>query len=560
MKTNLLVFACLLITSALTGQSPKKALYEHFTQASCPPCASVNPVLHPILDRNKDKVVQITHQVSWPGYDPMNEDNPSEVANRVSYYGTNAVPSGFLEGKKVQLTPSISVTDDLLQQAAEVASNYDLEINPKLNTGINELDVEVKVKLTDAMVGRPVLRVVVMEKVIRFTKAPGTNGEKEFFHVVKKFLPGTAGTVIADLTVKGDSRVFNFNYKFNNLYDFKNLEVAAFIQNDLTKEALQAANSEVTFPQTQGLDLVLRSGTPSNVPDVKTMCATKTFPTVNFMNIGNTPITKILFRYSCNNGPSAEYIWTGSIPYLSEKTIALGELEIPFIRKSGNSIQVEAVEINGSSDIDPANNKLEIAFDAPPATTLNSRIEIKPLSKPDLISFELTDDAGKVLLKDGPFANNTLKSYPLTLDKDRCYKLSVNNRHVSVNGTARLFDENNTLLFNTSLASQKIFTNDFTTYELVTKSSNVSVEINELEINPNPAGEDFNLSWHSERIQDAQINIINMQGELIRNYKIKMASGKNSLSINGSEILAGVYFVRINTKNKVVFKKLILQQ
>ncbi|MBK6823766.1 MAG: hypothetical protein IPG87_12510 [Saprospiraceae bacterium] len=100
MKTNLLVFACLLITSALTGQSPKKALYEHFTQASCPPCASVNPVLHPILDRNKDKVVQITHQVSWPGYDQMNEDNPSEVANRVSYYGTNAVPSGFLKGKK----------------------------------------------------------------------------------------------------------------------------------------------------------------------------------------------------------------------------------------------------------------------------------------------------------------------------------------------------------------------------------------------------------------------------------------------------------------------------
>ncbi|MBK6573845.1 MAG: T9SS type A sorting domain-containing protein [Saprospiraceae bacterium] len=116
------------------------------------------------------------------------------------------------------------------------------------------------------------------------------------------------------------------------------------------------------------------------------------------------------------------------------------------------------------------------------------------------------------------------------------------------------------LLFNTSLASQKIFTNDFTTYELVTKSSNVSVEINELEINPNPAGEEFNLSWHSERIQDAQINIINMQGELIRNYKIKMASGKNSLSINGSEILAGVYFVQINTKNQVAFKKLILQR
>jgi hypothetical protein len=83
------------------------------------------------------------------------------------------------------------------------------------------------------------------------------------------------------------------------------------------------------------------------------------------MNIGNTPITKILFRYSCNNGPVAEYNWTGSIAYLAEKTIALGELEIPFIRKSGNSIHIEAVEINGNPDIDPANNILDIAFEAP---------------------------------------------------------------------------------------------------------------------------------------------------------------------------------------------------
>lgn len=560
MKTNLLVFACLMISVALSAQSPKKALYEHFTQASCPPCASVNPVLHPILDRNKDKVVQITHQVSWPGYDPMNEDNPSEVANRVSYYGTNAVPSGFLEGKKVQLTPSISVTDDLLQQAAEAASNYDLEIIPKLNAGINELDVEVKVKLTDAMVGRPVLRVVVMEKVIRFTKAPGTNGEKEFFHVVKKFLPGTAGTVIADLTIKGDTRVYNFNYKFNNLYDFKNLEVAAFIQNDLTKEALQAANTEVTFPQTQGIDLVLRSGTPSNTAEIKTICATKTFPTVNFMNIGNTPITKILFRYSCNNGSVSEYNWTGNIAYLAEKTIALGELEIPFIRKSGNSIHVEAVEINGNPDVDPANNILDIAFEAPPATTLNSRIEIKPLSKPDLISFELSDDAGIVILKDGPFANNTLKSYPLTLDKDRCYKLSINNRHVSVNGTARLFDENNNLLFNTSLSSQKVFTNDFTTYELVTQSSNPTNEINHFDILPNPAREEINLSWYSERNQDAQLSIITTQGETILNNKIKMTSGANFITMRDGRILSGVYLVQIKTKNQSFIKKLIVQK
>ncbi|MBK8450842.1 MAG: hypothetical protein IPL42_12815 [Saprospiraceae bacterium] len=46
MKQNLLfsiLFFCL--GTMLIGQSQRKVLIEHFTQASCGPCASINPVI-----------------------------------------------------------------------------------------------------------------------------------------------------------------------------------------------------------------------------------------------------------------------------------------------------------------------------------------------------------------------------------------------------------------------------------------------------------------------------------------------------------------------------------
>lgn len=42
-------------------------LVEHFTQASCGPCASQNPALKAVLDANQGKVVALKYQTSWPG-------------------------------------------------------------------------------------------------------------------------------------------------------------------------------------------------------------------------------------------------------------------------------------------------------------------------------------------------------------------------------------------------------------------------------------------------------------------------------------------------------------
>lgn len=548
------VLAAFLIAGSLMAQSPRKVLYEHFTQASCGPCASVNPRLHPILERNKDKLVRITHQVSWPGVDPMNKDNPGEVQSRVSYYGISGVPSSRMNGQVAQLTPTISVSDASIADAAAIPSPYEIQLTPEVQENISELKVKVKVKLTGSFSGRPVLRVAVLEKIIRWTQAPGSNGEKEFHHVMKKFLPGTAGSSLSNLTTTGEELNFSFDYKFDKLYDFRNLEVAAYIQNEENKEIMQAEGMEVPFPQKTGPDVTLRSASPGTDAESNVFCGKSTTPRINFINMGDQALTSVRFEYSANDGTVSTHDWTGNLAYLKETTIQLPAVEVPVLRNQGNAIRLRATLINGSAPQEIP--EFEIPFIAPPVSTLKAKLEIKPLSKPDLLVFDVTDDQGTVILRGGPFADNSLKTFELDLMENRCYKLSINNRHVSVNGTARLYNDRNELLVNTTLSSQKIFVNPFTTYALVALEG--PEYLRPLEVMPNPASDQVLVLWEAREAELVSLLVFGLDGKLVFSREIKNTSGQMQHSIPVQTWINGTYLVQLRTSGGTYQKRLVI--
>ena len=543
-----------LITGSVGAQSPRKVLYEHFTQASCGPCASVNPQLHPILDRNKDKLVRITHQVSWPGVDPMNKDNPGEVQSRVSYYGITGVPSSRMNGQVAQVTPTIAVNDATIAAAAAIPSPYEIELTPEVQSNVSELKLKVRVKLTGSFSGRPVLRVAVLEKIIRWPQAPGSNGEKEFHHVMKKFLPGTAGSSLSNLTSTGEEVVFNFDYKFDKLYDFRNLEVAAYIQNEENKEIMQAEGTEVEFPKKSGPDVTLRSGSPGLATDSDIICGKSTTPRINFINMGDQTLTSVRFEYSANDGTVSSYDWTGSLTYLKETNITLASVEIPVLKTHANSIRLRAVMINGTAPA--AVPEFEIPFEAPPVSTLKARLEIKPLSKPDLLVFDVTDDQGKVILRGGPFQDNSLKTFELDLQENNCYKLNVNNRHISVNGTARLYNDQNELLISTTLSSQKLFVNPFTTYPLVAVEGPEAFR--PLDVVPNPASDRVEVLWESRSAGSAILNVIDLEGRIVHTSVLQSPLGQIRYEIPVQDWIGGHYLVQLRTATASYQKRLVI--
>ena len=104
-------FLCLfLVASMIFGQTPKSqrlVFVEEFTQASCGPCAAANPTLNATLSANTSKVVSLKYQTSWPGVDPMNAANPSDVATRVKFYGwISGVPCITKDGDSIPNWPS----------------------------------------------------------------------------------------------------------------------------------------------------------------------------------------------------------------------------------------------------------------------------------------------------------------------------------------------------------------------------------------------------------------------------------------------------------------------
>ena len=251
MKKFLYAFAgVILMASAASAQ--RLVLLEHFTQASCPPCASLNPALKALLDQNADKVVAIKYQTSWPGVDPMNAANPTDVQGRVTYYAVNGVPNSVMDGNVYNGSPSGVNQSNInsrhnVPADVQVSVSYIIISNPQAPS--DSMLVTARLKASAALPAGRVLHVAAIEREIEFATAPGSNGEKKFESVMKKMFPSSSGTTLPAMAV-GDSLKFSFkmSLKWTNgqpvYYNLGQAAAVAFVQNNATKEVLGAAYDE----------------------------------------------------------------------------------------------------------------------------------------------------------------------------------------------------------------------------------------------------------------------------------------------------------------------------
>ncbi len=231
----------LLCTVAL-GQSKKFVLFEHFTQASCGPCASQNPIFEAnIAANNEGKFHHIAYHTSWPGTDPMYSANPTENDARTQYYNVTGVPRMHMLGSQWSGGPA-GVTQSMLDNAAAVGSPIKITVTDVPNG--NDRDVTVTIKTTGTVpAGNLVVRTAVVEREIVYGTPPGSNGETIFPNVFRKMLPSTAGDTYTPAPL-GQSVVFNYTYTPDPGWDPSEIASIAFVQDEGSEEVL---NSGATF-------------------------------------------------------------------------------------------------------------------------------------------------------------------------------------------------------------------------------------------------------------------------------------------------------------------------
>lgn len=354
MKKILLSLAASAVSLVAVAQSQRLVLVEHFTQASCGPCAAANPTLAATLSANSTKAIAIKHQTSWPGRDPMNAQYPQGPQARVTFYGITGVPDASLDGGATD-APNTAVTTAKINTRYAVASPFTVSVTHSLNSTYSMVNVTVNVTCTQAVTGADMrMRAAVVERNITFATAPGTNGETSFNNVLKQFLPNTAGEDLPETWTVGQTASYTYSWPIVNFYNVGELAVVAYIQDHGSKEVHQSGYSA---PQPITATLPSLSAVGATVAAAG-LCDYNITPTVTIRNTGTLPVTSCVASYTIGTNAPVTTTWTGNLAAGASTNI---RFPVAQIASGVSSVRYLVSDANNAGELNTVDNLTAIA-------------------------------------------------------------------------------------------------------------------------------------------------------------------------------------------------------
>lgn len=307
----------LLLASALVhAQAPRTQLYEVFSGENCGPCASANPTTHALLTANASAIIGLKYQVPIPSAGPIHLENPTEPNARRTYYGVNSAPNARHDGMTIGNGHSLNLTQSIIGTRQSTTSPFTIQLEHSFNANWDSVFITMTVTAAQAVSsGNWFARIALIERHMSYTSPPGSNGETDFYSVMRKMLPNPTGTALPATWTNGQSQSINIAAAVPAyIRDIAELGVVAFVQDDLTKEVAQAKKSDP-------LPVPLNSKLEYNAAGFY-VCDANLNPQVLVENQGTNPITSLEIRQTL--GTSVQTVnWTGNLMPGTSATIGL---------------------------------------------------------------------------------------------------------------------------------------------------------------------------------------------------------------------------------------------
>jgi hypothetical protein len=242
---------------------------ELFTGAQCPKCVAADVAFDALQKSYKPtELVLIQYHLHIPGPDPLTN---AETEARAKYYAANSTPTTLFNGKKLagggggmanaesKFKQYSTIIDPLLEKATDV------KVTGMAHRNGDKVEVAVEVAGADGEDLK--LRLLVVEEAIKYV---GGNNLRFHHQVVRAMPGGVDGVAIKDKTFKNSVTVDLVNVrkeltaylddyakerpfpKPQRPMDLKSLRVIALVQNDKTKEIVQALQIELEGSATAG--------------------------------------------------------------------------------------------------------------------------------------------------------------------------------------------------------------------------------------------------------------------------------------------------------------------
>jgi hypothetical protein len=250
-RSFLLLIALFAVTTTFAQKADRYVLFEHFTNTCCGPCATQNPYFQADIIENaavSDKVHHIAYHPWWPcNWDPMYAHNESENSSRTTFYSVSGVPRIIMQGNQWSGQPT-AVTATMVNNAWATGSDIRIEVDLTKDATNGYATIKIHTVGNEPNDINMRMRVAVVETELNYSTAPGTNGEKYFPNVFRKFisdngsLPDHYGEKYLPAS-GGDFIEYNYTFALDSEWDADNIYIIAWVQGN-SKEVLNSGSSE----------------------------------------------------------------------------------------------------------------------------------------------------------------------------------------------------------------------------------------------------------------------------------------------------------------------------
>lgn len=561
MRMKKLILCSLFVTTAVLGfsQSQRFILIEEFTNASCGPCAAQNPAFDALLSNNTSKCTSIKYHVNWPGVDPMNAQNPVDAATRVSYYQVTGVPYACMDGTPIPGSNYVGAPANLTQGKIDaeyaIPSPFNLSMNYRITTANDSIYLTMLGECTQAVTGTFYAQMGVIEKHIHFNSPPGTNGEKDFYNVMKKMVPTASGSLLSNSFQVGDYFIVEGSWKLANVYTLSELSTLGWIQNNANKNIHQGTNgstSALTMPYDNDAQVMSVAGYST------TNCSGNVAPVVNIRNNGNNPITSLTFKYGLVGGTLDSYTWNGNLLTLEKASITLPNYPVS-LQGPSFTFQVYTDQVNSVNDEYPKNDTASFVFTNAPLSPGYMILNLHTDKAPQETTWDVKDENGTVIDSGGPYAlQNHSYTDTVHLGSFGCRKFTIydagGNGLCCVNGSGGY-------QLTTSYGSVFRTGSAFGSYEFTEVLNDYPtgmghIDRTNLKVYPNPLNGESRVSFHLDIPENIILNLYNSTGQLVMSQdRGNFPAGDQECAIDARNLPAGIYMLKMQAGNRVYICK-----
>jgi len=236
----------------MISEKTKLAVLEHFTNSSDGNSFYADKYVDDYAKAYRSELIDIQYHTSFPGDDPMNQNNPGMVTTRAGNLSVGLVPYAVLDGStNSAYRYDFSTIDD--SPGSEELNLLALSIPSfKIDLEVDWTDTDLRAYTTvtcnvESYSEYIQLYVVVLESLV--TSYVGINGDTAFRNVALEMLPTPAGKLLGENWYQGVSMDLTNQWTYEPyVEDVDDLLVVAFVQDRNTREILQAVVNYKTIP------------------------------------------------------------------------------------------------------------------------------------------------------------------------------------------------------------------------------------------------------------------------------------------------------------------------